>query len=86
MPTEHSRSAIDRSGAVRQPQETTSELGLTRREGEILSWVAHGKTNGEIAAILWVAPSTVRKHLENIYAKLDVHTRTAAAMRFLGVQ
>ena len=33
----------------------------------------------EIAQILWVAPSTVRKHLENVYAKLGVHTRTAAA-------
>ena len=86
MPTEDSSIAIDRSGAFPQPQETTSELGLTRREGEILGWVAHGKTNGEIAAILWVAPSTVRKHLENVYAKLGVHTRTAAVMRFLGVR
>jgi DNA-binding CsgD family transcriptional regulator len=37
-----------------------------------------------VAEILWVSP-TVRKHLENVYAKLGVHTRTAAVTRFLGV-
>jgi DNA-binding CsgD family transcriptional regulator len=55
--------------------------GLTAREGEILRWVAHGKTNEEIAAILVVSTHTVRKHLENVYAKLGVHTRTAAVAR-----
>ena len=54
---------------------------LTDREREILEWVAVGKTNAEIAKILWVAPSTIRKHLENVYAKLGVHTRTAAVAR-----
>lgn len=58
---------------------------LTGREQEILAWVARGKTNREIAEVLWVAPSTVRKHLENIYGKLGVKTRTAAAARFLGM-
>lgn len=57
---------------------------LTTREREILMWVARGKTNPEIAAILWIAPSTVRKHLENIYPKLDVRTRAGAVGRFLG--
>jgi DNA-binding CsgD family transcriptional regulator len=52
--------------------------GLTEREAEILGWVARGKTNHEIAALLVVSPHTVRKHLENVYAKLGVHTRTAA--------
>lgn len=52
---------------------------LTRREREILELVADGKSNGEIAEHLWIAPGTVRKHLDNVYAKLDVHTRTAAA-------
>jgi DNA-binding CsgD family transcriptional regulator len=52
---------------------------LTRREREILNLVAEGKTNVEIAEELWVSPSTVRKHLENVYGKLGVHTRTAAA-------
>jgi DNA-binding NarL/FixJ family response regulator len=52
---------------------------LTRREREILGLVAEGRTNTEIAERLWVSPGTVRKHLDNVYAKLGVHTRTAAA-------
>jgi DNA-binding CsgD family transcriptional regulator len=61
------------------------ELDLTPREREILAWIACGLTNSEIAETLWIAPNTVRTHLENIYAKLGVHTRTAAAARLLGV-
>ena len=53
--------------------------GLTAREAEILGWVARGKTNAEIGAELFISPQTVRKHLENIFEKLDVRTRTAAA-------
>jgi len=41
-------------------------------------------TNSEIARLLWLAPSTVAKHLENVYSKLGVKTRTAAVARFLG--
>ena len=41
--------------------------------------VAEGKTNAQIAAQMWVAPSTVKKHLENVYGKLGVGTWTAAA-------
>jgi DNA-binding CsgD family transcriptional regulator len=51
---------------------------LTLREREILMLVARGWTNAEVAANLWIAPGTVRKHLDNIYEKLGVHTRTAA--------
>ena len=57
------------------------DLGLTRREREILAWVEAGKTNSEIAQILWISPLSVRKHLENVYEKLDVRTRTAAVAR-----
>ena len=53
--------------------------GLTEREVEVLGWVARGKTNSEIAATLFISPLTVRKHLENIFEKLGVRTRTAAA-------
>jgi DNA-binding CsgD family transcriptional regulator len=66
-------------------RERQFEIDLTRREREVLAWVARGKTNAQIAELLWLAPSTVRKHLENVYAKLGVRTRTAAAARFLGV-
>jgi DNA-binding CsgD family transcriptional regulator len=52
---------------------------LTPRERQILDLVAEGKTNAQIAERLWVSPGTVRKHLDNVYAKLGVHTRTAAA-------
>ena len=54
---------------------------LTEREAEILDLVAVGKTNAEIAEALWIAPGTVRKHLENVYEKLEVHTRTAAVAK-----
>jgi DNA-binding CsgD family transcriptional regulator len=51
---------------------------LTPREREILALVAEGKTNAQIAEQLWISGGTVRRHLENAYAKLGVHTRTAA--------
>jgi DNA-binding CsgD family transcriptional regulator len=57
---------------------------LTAREREVLELVAEGHTNGEIATQLWISPGTVRKHLDNLYAKLGVHTRTAAAARLRG--
>jgi DNA-binding CsgD family transcriptional regulator len=52
---------------------------LTQREIEVLMWVARGKTNKDIADILGMSPRTVNKHLEHIYVKLGVETRTAAA-------
>jgi len=61
------------------PVEFTSELGLTTREAEVLSWLSKGKTNRDIAQILGLSPRTVDKHLEQIYAKLGVENRTAAA-------
>ena len=54
-------------------------LGLTRRESEVLFWVSEGKRNPEIAVILASTRRTVSKHLEHIFAKLGVETRTAAA-------
>jgi DNA-binding CsgD family transcriptional regulator len=57
---------------------------LTRREREILSLVAEGKTSREIAAALVVSPHTVRKHIEHILEKLDVPTRSAAVARAFG--
>lgn len=61
------------------PAELSKELGLTAREGEVLSWLSKGKTNRDIAQILGLSPRTVDKHLEQIYAKLGVENRTAAA-------
>ncbi len=56
-------------------------LGLSPREAEVLLLVAGGGPNREVAAELGVRPSTVKKHLEHVYAKLGVHTRTAAVAR-----
>jgi DNA-binding CsgD family transcriptional regulator len=61
------------------PAEFSRELGLTTREGEVLSWLSKGKTNRDIAQILGLSPRTVDKHLEQIYSKLGVENRTAAA-------
>jgi len=58
---------------------------LTPREREVLHWLATGKTDGEIAALLSLSPRTVQKHLEHIYVKLGVETRTAAVTRALGM-
>lgn len=52
---------------------------LTAREAEVLYWVVKGKINRDIADILGASPATVKKHLERIFAKLGVETRTAAA-------
>jgi DNA-binding CsgD family transcriptional regulator len=57
--------------------------GLTSRESEVLSWVARGLTNQEIAAHLVLSPNTVRKHLENSFDKLGVHSRAEAVARLL---
>jgi DNA-binding CsgD family transcriptional regulator/GAF domain-containing protein len=58
-------------------------LPLTPRERDVLRWVAAGKSDGQIGAILGASPRTVQKHLEHIYAKLGVESRTAAAMRYV---
>ncbi len=71
------RLAKDTSANI--PAQFSSELGLTTREGEVLSWLSKGKTNRDIAQILGLSPRTVDKHLEQIYAKLGVENRTAAA-------
>lgn len=51
---------------------------LSDRQYEVLHLVAHGLTNGEIAALLGIAESTVKDHLNLIFAKLEVHDRASA--------
>ena len=58
-----------------------SDRVLTQREYQVVLLVAEGLTNAEIAGRLWISPGTVRRHLENTFAKLGVHTRTAAVAR-----
>jgi len=54
-------------------------FSLTAREAQVLHWVVQGKTNRDIADILGMSPRTVNKHLEHVFEKLGVETRTAAA-------
>ncbi|MGH7958985.1 MAG: response regulator transcription factor, partial [Opitutaceae bacterium] len=67
------------------PEALEVRFGLTPRESEVLIWVAQGKTNPEVAAILGIRPYTVRTHLERIFVKLGVETRHAAGLRTIEV-
>jgi len=61
------------------------KLGLTPRAAETLLWLAQGKTNSDIATILGITESTIKKHVQEIFAKLGVETRGAATVRALEV-
>jgi DNA-binding NarL/FixJ family response regulator len=61
------------------------QLGLTPRAAETLLWLAQGKTNADIATILGITESTVKKHVQEIFEKLGVETRGAATVRALEV-
>lgn len=65
--------SVQAQSAARQP-----DVPLTPRETEVLSWLAKGKTNRDIADILGLSHRTVNKHLEHIFEKLGVETRSAA--------
>ena len=60
-------------------------FGFTPRVAETLLWLAQGKTNGDIATILGISESTVKKHVLEIFAALGVETRTAACLQALEV-
>jgi DNA-binding CsgD family transcriptional regulator len=60
-----------------------AQCPLTEREREVLQWLAGGKTDRDIALILGISPRTVHKHLQRIYEKLGVETRTAAVSRYM---
>jgi len=61
------------------------KLKITRREADVLIWVARGKTDWEIAQILSISERTVNKHLEQIYRKLGVNNRTSASALAINV-
>jgi DNA-binding NarL/FixJ family response regulator len=60
------------------------DLGLSARETEIMSLIAGGLTNGEIAAQLFLAEKTVKNHVNRIYSKLGAGSRDAAITQWLG--
>jgi DNA-binding CsgD family transcriptional regulator len=72
--------AAMRESLMSQPDEDHDQSieALTVREAQVLSWVARGRQNREIAELLFISPETVRKHLENAYAKLGVRNRIQA--------
>jgi two-component system, NarL family, response regulator len=75
------RAALENRPAVPDsPRPENPPSPLTRREQEILALVAAGKTNQEIASLLYLAPSTVRVHIHAVLQKLNVHDRTHAAV------
>jgi DNA-binding CsgD family transcriptional regulator len=57
-----------------------ASLKLTPREAEVLFWISHGKSNHDIGVILGAKTGTICKHVEHIFAKLNVENRTAAAV------
>ncbi len=65
-------------------QDVLGRLGLTARESDVATWLAAGKSNADIAALLRTRPRTVEKHVEKILGKLGVENRTAAALVVLG--
>jgi DNA-binding CsgD family transcriptional regulator len=76
-------SQLDRMLGSSVPVAPQARWKLTGRERDVMRWLAAGKTDRDIGEILGISVRTVHKHLQNIYAKLGVETRTAAAMRVL---
>ena len=66
---------------LNSPPVALESLGLTEREAEVLAWVAQGKSNPEVGIILGMSARTVQKHLEHVFEKLGVESRTAAILR-----
>lgn len=58
-----------------------AELGISKREYEVLTKISEGHSNKEIAELLFVSESTVKTHLSNVYSKLDARRRTQAIQR-----
>jgi len=71
------------SAVPRVSEEAARQFGLTRREFEVLCRIAEGKSNAEIGEAIGAATRTVDKHVEHIFDKLAVKTRTAAVARAL---
>src|SRR5690606_18148167 len=76
-----SRRLVERLALVQgRPEDHTSVELLSERERQVLARISQGMTNDEIAAELAITPRTVRNHLANIYAKIDVHSRAEAVV------
>jgi DNA-binding NarL/FixJ family response regulator len=72
---------LTETSTVPDEQLLQQTLALTTRESQVLLWISRGKSNREIGAILAISPRTVNKHLEQVFVKLGVENRAAAAAR-----
>ncbi len=81
QPDHRTTAAAARRPTRTSPPDTTlyATLGLTPREAEVLHWIAEGKRDREIAAIIGISTRTAQHHVSHILEKLSVETRTAAA-------
>jgi DNA-binding CsgD family transcriptional regulator len=70
---------LEAAGATASPVPDSVPFGLTDREREVLALVAAGRSNGQIAAALFISPKTASVHVSNILAKLGVSGRVEAA-------
>jgi DNA-binding CsgD family transcriptional regulator len=73
-------------GAGAEPVGAPAGLRLSAREHEVMSLIAGGHTNGEIAAHLFLAEKTVKNHVRRIYSKLGVDSRPAAIAHWLATR
>ncbi|RYD49522.1 MAG: LuxR family transcriptional regulator [Verrucomicrobiaceae bacterium] len=69
-----------------EPEGDEAVTILTRRQREIMDWIAEGKTSAEAAIILGISPRTVEKHLEAVFQRLGVENRIAAMRRYLDLK
>lgn len=74
---------VRKRASAPEPSALAAAFGLTSREAEVLYWVACGKINRDVGEILGMSPRTVDKHLQHVFEKLNVETRTAAASMVL---
>lgn len=65
------------------PQGAAAPKILTNRQGEIMGWIAEGKTSAEVGIILGISPRTVEKHLEAIFQRMGVENRIAAVRSYM---
>ncbi|HTP40266.1 MAG TPA: response regulator [Steroidobacteraceae bacterium] len=70
---------------IGEPELLRQALQLTTREAEVLLWISRGKSNRDIGEILGISPRTVNKHLEQVFIKLGVENRAAAAAQAVRV-
>jgi DNA-binding NarL/FixJ family response regulator len=78
-----SRRIMDNMTSRSREKENFRNIGLTRREYQVLKIIAKGKTNQEIAMILGISEKTVERHIQGIYSKLGVVSRVEAAVTFV---